>query len=81
MVRRAKKADDELWKFWREKYLGIEPYWKFWRAELVHSVVYAAESTLQKSTLQLDHLYELLSKFWTVVVGKNLSKMRGYLGG
>ena len=51
-----KKADDELWKFWRGEIPGIKTDWKFWQAELVQSVVYTAKSTLQKSTLQLDHL-------------------------
>ena len=25
-----KKADDELWKFWRENFPRIETDWKFW---------------------------------------------------
>ena len=53
-----KKADDKLWMFWRAKVSGIETDWKFWQAELVQSVVYTAKSTLQKSTLQLDHLFK-----------------------
>ena len=51
-----KKADDELWKFWREKVPGIGTDWKFWRAELVQERHLHCKAALQKAALQLDHL-------------------------
>ena len=45
-----KKADDELWKFWRAKVPGIETDWKFWRAELVQDLRLHYKATLRKAS-------------------------------